>query len=131
MTPIRVGVLGASADSGWARSGHIPAIAATPRFTLTAAATSNKESAVRAQRAFGTEHAFVGASELAASPDVDLLVVSLKSIHHIAAVEAVLDAGKAVWCEWPLGSGSAATRAICIAGVRHAAGSRAWRRHNS
>jgi predicted dehydrogenase len=39
---------------------------------------------------------------LAADPNVDLVVVSVKTPDHHAHVRAALEAGKPVFCEWPL-----------------------------
>jgi predicted dehydrogenase len=104
---INIGVLGANSDSGWARASHIPAIAALDNVRLAAVATSSRESAERAAIHFGAQHSFVGAEDLAASTDVDLVVVSIKAPEHERAVSAVLKAGKPVLCEWPLGANSA------------------------
>jgi predicted dehydrogenase len=117
----RVGVIGASAPASsdgsptavattWAAHSHIPAIAAAPNVTLTAVATSRRESAERSASAFGATHAFTSAAELSACDDVDLVVVSVRSPGHAQAVEAALMAGKPVWCEWPIGVGSETTR---------------------
>jgi predicted dehydrogenase len=45
--------------------------------------------------------------ELAAHPEVDLVVVTVKVPQHERLVGAALAAGKAVLCEWPLGNGTA------------------------
>jgi len=42
---------------------------------------------------------------LAARPDVDLVVIAVKVPEHRRLIEQVLDAGKAIYCEWPLGNG--------------------------
>ena len=44
---------------------------------------------------------------MAARPEVDLVVVAVKTPDHYAAVNAALPAGKRVYCEWPLGNGLA------------------------
>jgi predicted dehydrogenase len=39
------------------------------------------------------------------SPDVDVVAVTVKVPHHFELTSAALDAGKSVYCEWPLGNG--------------------------
>jgi len=118
---IRVGVVGAS---GWADRSHLPALAALEAFEVTAVATTNRASADRAAAAHGVRHAFTDANELAAHPDVDLVVVSVKASGHAAVVRAALDAGKHVVSEWPLGVDAAEASELAeaaeAAGVVHA-----------
>jgi predicted dehydrogenase len=102
---IRVGIVGASPDAGWARYAHVPALKALhDHYELAAIATTKPESAQRAAEAFGAAHAFVGVEAMAASSEVDLIVVSVKAPQHEAAVTAALNGGKHVLCEWPFGS---------------------------
>jgi predicted dehydrogenase len=41
--PIRVGIVGASAEGGWAREGHVPAVEALDGLELVAVATTVRE----------------------------------------------------------------------------------------
>lgn len=100
---IRVGIIGATPDRGWAATVHVPALAALPDFELTAVCTSRPDSAKEAAAKFGAVHAFTDPAALAASPDVDLVTVSVKVPQHDALVRAGLNSGKPVFCEWPLG----------------------------
>lgn len=102
--PLRIGIIGASADSGWARTSHVPALAATPGAALHAVATSNQASADEAAARFGAVRAFAGSAALAASPEVDLAVVSVKAPAHLDTVTATIMAGRPTLCEWPLGA---------------------------
>jgi hypothetical protein len=86
--PIGVGIIGASAERGWALNAHIPAIQALPQFRLAAVSTSRAESAKSASVKFGVP-AFDNPQELASHPDVDLVVVTVKVPQHLALVEAV------------------------------------------
>jgi predicted dehydrogenase len=110
--PIGVGVLGASPDRGWAARAHLPAITASPQFALTAVATTRKESAEAARAQFGAQHAFTDPHSLASHPDVDLVVVTVKVPAHVELVTAALDAGKHVYCEWPLATTTAEAAAL-------------------
>jgi len=47
--------------------------------------------------------AFCDAEKLARHPDVDLVAVSVKVPDHHLPVMAAIEAGKHVYCEWPLG----------------------------
>jgi len=117
---IGVGIIGASPDRGWAARAHIPAISASPQFRLAAVATSRAESAAAAREAFGAPHAFTDAPSLARHPDVGLVVVTVKVPAHAELVTAALDAGKHVYCEWPLALTAAG--AADLAGAAAAAG---------
>lgn len=120
--PLRVGIVGASAEGGWAKIAHVPAIAALEDITLTAVATTRAESARAAADAFGAAHAFASSAALAHCDDVDIVAVSVKAPGHCEAVMAALDAGKPLFCEWPLGADAAQSRAMAdavgAAGVR-------------
>jgi predicted dehydrogenase len=63
---------------------------------------------------------------MATHPDVDLVTVSVNVPDHYAPVMAAIDAGKHVYCEWPLGRNTdEAVRMLQAAerrGVRHAVG---------
>ena len=99
---IRVGLVGAAADRGWAKRAHVPAIAANDEFSLVAVCNRHRGQADAAREAFGARHAFTSADELVACSDVDLVIVAVKVQEHAAIVEAALGAGKNVYCEWPL-----------------------------
>jgi len=104
---IRVGLLGANPDKGWGSSVHVPAIACLEGFELAAVATTRIESASRAAEAFGARHAFGDVEGLVSDPEVDLVVIAVKAPDHHAAAMAALEAGKHVYCEWPLAANSA------------------------
>ncbi|MER5598627.1 Gfo/Idh/MocA family oxidoreductase [Streptomyces sp. NPDC002265] len=102
MTKIGVGIIGAS-PHGWAAIGHVPALQALSDYELRAISTTRRESAEAAARKFGVTNAFDNHHDLIAHPGVDLVVVAVKVSHHNALVSAALEAGKAVYSEWPLG----------------------------
>jgi predicted dehydrogenase len=101
--PIRVGIVGVNAHRGWAAEAHIPALRALPAYEIVALSTTRQESADAAAAAFGIPLAFSDHRELVTHPDVDLVVVAVKVTHHREIVTAALEAGKAVYSEWPLG----------------------------
>ena len=101
--PIRVGIVGVHAERGWAATAHIPALLALPGYAITALSTTRQASADAAGQAFGVGLTFEGHDRLVHSPEVDLVVVTVKVPHHREIVSAALNAGKSVYSEWPLG----------------------------
>src|SRR5436305_2890414 len=103
---IRVGIIGANPDRGWAAQAHIPALRSlADDFEITALSTSRRESADAASKLFGVPLAFDNHQDLVSSADVDVVAVTVKVPHHLELATAALDAGKVVYCEWPLGNG--------------------------
>jgi len=98
-----VGVVGISPVRGWAATAHIPALQALPNYEIRALSAHSVEIARAAGEAFGVDAVFSDHERLVAQPDVDLVVVTVKAPHHRELVSAALAAGKAVYCEWPLG----------------------------
>jgi len=83
---------------------HIPALKALAGdFEIRAVSTTRMETARRSAEAAGARLAFDNAPDLAAHPDVDLVVVAVNVTQHLEAVRAAIAAGKMVYCEWPLG----------------------------
>jgi predicted dehydrogenase len=105
-TRIRVGIIGANPDRGWAAQAHIPALRSlSDDFEITALSTTRRESADAAGKLFGVPHAFDNHRELVNSPAVDVVAVTVKVPYHLELATAAIEAGKAVYCEWPLGNG--------------------------
>jgi predicted dehydrogenase len=103
---IRVGIIGANPDRGWAAQAHIPALRSlSDDFEITALSTSRRESADAASERFGVPAAFDNHEAIVNSPEVDVVAVTVKVPYHFELVSAALGAGKAVYCEWPLGNG--------------------------
>src|SRR5881296_3707560 len=103
---IRVGIIGANPDRGWAAQAHIPALKSlSDDFEITALSTSRRESANAAGKLFDVRLAFDNHQDLVNSGEVDVVAVTVKVPHHLELASAALNAGKAVYCEWPLGNG--------------------------
>ena len=121
---IRVGIVGANPSRGFASIAHIPALQALPDFEISAVCTTRQDSAEAAARHYGVPLAFCDAEKLA--PEIDLVTVSVKVPDHCLPVMASIEAGKHVYCEWPLGRNTdEAVRMRDAAngkGVRHAVG---------
>jgi len=99
---IRVGLLGANPEKGWGSAVHIPAIATLPAFTLEAVGTTRQQSAEESARRFGARLAFSDARALTSHPDIDLVAITVKAPEHYPLAMMALEAGKHVFCEWPL-----------------------------
>ena len=100
---IRLGIIGANSQKGWASRTHLPAVAASPDFELTAVCTTRRESAEETRQKYGARLAFDDYRKMLDHPDLDAVVVSVKVPAHYEATMAALDAGKHVYTEWPLG----------------------------
>jgi predicted dehydrogenase len=74
-------------------------------FEITALSTSRRESADAAGKRFGVPAAFDNHRELVNSSNVDVVAITVKVPYHLELATAALEAGKAVYCEWPLGNG--------------------------
>jgi len=104
---IRAGIVGATVTQGgssWGQHAHVPALKALPGYELKAVCTAHEDTAKASAAAFGAERGFHRFSDMAADPDVDLLVVCVRVPGHRELVMAGLQAGKSVFCEWPLGA---------------------------
>jgi predicted dehydrogenase len=56
--------------------------------------------------------AYGSAAALAADPNLDLVTLAVKVPAHDAAVRATAEAGRDVYCEWPLGTHTAQAMAL-------------------
>src|SRR3954453_23668313 len=104
---IRVGIVGATVTQGgrgWGANAPVPALHALPDYELKAVCTAHEETAKASAEAFGAELAFHDFEEMIAHPDVDLIAVVVRVPGHHALVMSALEAGKSVFCEWPLGA---------------------------
>src|SRR2546422_3463245 len=98
-----VGIIGVSPVRGWAATAHIPALRALPNYEIRALSGHSAESARAAGKVFGVRAVFSDPKQLVSQPDIDVVAVTVRVSHHRELVSAALDAGKAVYCEWPLG----------------------------
>lgn len=105
--PLRVGIIGLSAERGWAATAHVPALRAVPGLELAGLCASTRESGARAAQTHGVEKVFDSPEQLVADEGIDLAVVTVKVSRHHELVSAAIDAGKPILCEWPLGNGLA------------------------
>src|SRR5439155_26533199 len=119
MATLGVGIVGVSPIRGWAATAHIPALHALPNYEIRALSAHNAESARAAGEVFGVSAVFSDHEQLVTQPDIDVVAVTVKAPHHRALVSAALAAGKAVYCEWPLGLDLDDARAMADLSASH------------
>src|SRR5256884_9717082 len=107
-----VGIIGVSPTRGWAATAHIPALRALPNYDIRALSARSAESARAAGEMFGVGTVYSDHEQLVTQPDIDVVAVTVKAPHHRELVSAALAAGKAVYCEWPLGRDLEEARAM-------------------
>ncbi len=121
-----VGIIGVSPVRGWAATAHIPALRALPNYEIRALSAHSAESARAAGEVFGVSAVFSDREQMVTQPGIDVVAVTVKVPHHRELVSAALAAGKAVYCEWPLGRDLDDARAMAALaagqGVRTAVG---------
>jgi predicted dehydrogenase len=114
-----VGIIGVSAVRGWAATAHIPALRALQNYEIRALGAHSAEAAHAAGEAFGVSAVFSDHEQLVTQPDIDVVAVTVKAPHHRGLVSAALAAGKAVYCEWPLGRDLDDARAMAALAAEH------------
>lgn len=107
MAPIRVGIIGLSAESGWAVMAHLPYFQKTSKYKIVALCNSSVDrakAAIAAHKLPEETKAYGSPQDLAVDPDVDLVVCSVHVTQHFDTIFPSVKAGKDVFCEWPLGA---------------------------
>lgn len=100
---IRLGLIGASVKGTWSSRSHLPALQAAQDVELVAVCTTKAASAEAARQAYGARLAFDHYDKMIASPEIDAVAVVVRVPSHYGPTKAALEAGKHVYCEWPLG----------------------------
>ena len=110
-----VGIIGASAERGWAKLAHVPAIQHLAGMELVAVASGSHAKADAAATAFGARTGYADGKDLIQDPSVDIVTIAVKVPDHRELVLAALAAGKHIYCEWPLGRNLAETELLAKA----------------
>ncbi|KAF2147541.1 uncharacterized protein K452DRAFT_282553 [Aplosporella prunicola CBS 121167] len=107
MSPIRVGFIGLSASSSWGVTAHLPYLKDSSKYEIVALCNTSIESAqaaIAAHKLPASTKAYDSPAAIAADPDIDLVVCSIRVDRHYPFLKPILEAGgKDVYCEWPLG----------------------------
>ena len=98
-----VGIIGASAERGWAKDSHVPAVQGLDGLKLVAVAAGDEAKAKAAAKAFDAARGYASGLELIQDPAVEIVTVAVKVPDHSELVLEAIAAGKHVFCEWPLG----------------------------
>jgi len=110
-----VGIIGASAERGWAKISHVPAVEALAGLELVAVASGSQEKADAAAKAFGAKAGYADGKDLIRDANVDVVAVAIKVPDHRELVLAAVTAGKHIYCEWPLGKNLAESEELAAA----------------
>jgi predicted dehydrogenase len=99
---LRVGLIGAGGRWGpWA---HVPALTQLPETELYAVCTAHADTAQAAADKYGVKHAYSDVKVMGADPQVEAALVAVRVPAHYTLAKDALEAGKHVYCEWPLGA---------------------------
>ncbi|KAF2035983.1 oxidoreductase family protein [Setomelanomma holmii] len=110
MAPIRVALVGlsASAKTSWAADAHLPYLLSErgrSHYKLVALLNSSVKAAQATQQEYKLDPSiktYGDPDDLAADPNVDLVVVNTRVDVHFSTAEPSIRAGKPVYIEWPL-----------------------------
>lgn len=113
--PLRIGFAGANPERGWAKDAHFPALTALPGLAVHAVSARTQGIADAAAAEFGAAKACGDSLAMVRDPEVDVVAVTVKVPEHRAIVLAALEAGKHVYCEWPLARDLAEAKELAAA----------------
>lgn len=100
--PIRVGLIGAGGR--WGPRAHAPALKGVPEAELYAVCTAHTNTAQAAADKLGVMRAYGNDKELNADTQVEVVAVAVRVPAHYELTKRAIEAGKHVFCEWPLGA---------------------------
>jgi len=100
--PLRVGLIGAGGR--WGPRAHVPALKALVETELSAVCTAHAETAKAAAAKFGVTRAYDGDKALNADAEIEAVLVAVRVPAHYELSKNAIEAGKHVFCEWPLGA---------------------------
>ena len=117
--PIRIALFGlsASAKTSWAQTAHLPYLLsnqAKGKYVLVALVNSSLAAAEAAKKHFGlpSVKTYGSPDDVAKDVEVDLLVICTRVDNHAASVKPSIEAGKAVYIEWPMTQSAGLTASL-------------------
>lgn len=99
---LRVGFIGA--NGRWGPRAHVPALTKLPETEIYAVCTAHADTAQAAADKYGVKRAYSDDKAMDADPQVEAALVAVRVPAHYVLAKNALDAGKPVYCEWPLGA---------------------------
>ena len=99
---LRVGFIGA--NGRWGPNAHAPALQRLPETEMYAVCTAHADTAQAAADKYGVKIAYSDVKALGADPRVEAALVAVRVPAHYVLSKHALEAGKHVYCEWPLGA---------------------------
>ena len=99
---LRVGFIGA--NGRWGPSAHAPALQRLPETELYAVCTAHADTAQAAADKYGVKHAYSDVKTMGADAQVEAALVAVRVPAHYVLAKDAMEAGKHVYCEWPLGA---------------------------
>jgi len=100
--PLRIGFIGA--NGRWGPRAHAPALQALPETEIYAVCTAHADTAQAAADKYGVKRAYSDDKTMDADPQVEAALVAVRVPAHYVLTKNALEAGKNVYCEWPLGA---------------------------
>jgi predicted dehydrogenase len=100
--PLKVGLIGATGR--WGPRAHIPALQRLPEIDLYALCTAHADTAQAASDKYGVKIAYGDDKSMNADAQVEATAVAVRVPKHYVLTKNALEAGKHVYCEWPLGA---------------------------
>jgi len=110
MAPIKIGFIGLSSSQSWSIWAHLHYLKNNTKYEVVALCNSSVDSAKAAIATHGlapTTKAYGTPEDLAADPNVELVVCCTRVDKHYDGLMPALKAGKDVFCEWPLAKDAA------------------------
>ena len=102
ISPLRVGLIGAGGR--WGPRAHVPALQGLPEAELYGVCTAHADTAQAAADKFGVARAYGNDEQLNADSQVEAVAIAVRVPAHYELARNALEAGKHVFCEWPLGA---------------------------
>ncbi|KAK4643838.1 hypothetical protein QC761_404670 [Podospora bellae-mahoneyi] len=127
MAPIKAAIIGlsASAKSAWASRAHLPYLFSPlgrSKFEVVALLNSSTEAARAAIKAYNlpaSTKAYGTPEDLAADPEVELVITNTRVDKHLETALPSVIAGKDVYIEWPLAANTIEARTLADAVKQH------------
>jgi predicted dehydrogenase len=108
--PLRIGLIGAGGR--WGPRAHVPALKGVSEAELYAVCTAHADTAQAAAEKFGVSRAYGSDKALNADAEVEAVAVAVRVPAHYQLTKNAIEAGKHVFCEWPLGANTKEAEAL-------------------